>query len=129
MKGVKIAQTPNIDIDPDLLSTRYDWPEEDVSMWLPACPFDPARAALPEVNWCGRTYGTEVMYLYKSLYGPDHFLGFPYAIEGAPCGHRLETDLFRTVYLSFPPWPIREDQMHELSYGILDWLYEPWLDR
>lgn len=123
------SRWPNVDIDPDLLRERYIWPEVGFSVQLPPLPFDPDLAALPEVGWCEREYGTEVMYLYKSLYGREHFLGFPYNIEGAPCGHRLETDLYRTVYLGFPPFAMRQDQMQPLANGILDWLYEPWQDR
>jgi len=132
--SVDPTKWPNVDIDPDLLRERYTWPTDVAefpwlgSVYLSPLYFKPDSAALPQVDWCGRRYGTEVMYIYKSLYGRNHFLGYPFAIEGAPCGHRFETNLFRTVYTMFPPWPIKDDQMRELAYGILDWLHDPWLN-
>jgi len=128
--SVDESQWPSLDIDPNLLRDRYTWLTVS-SPATPACPFDPDIAALPEVNWCGRRYGTEVMYLYKSLYGRNHPLGDPYRLEGTPIGHRMEDEdgLYRSVFFMFPPWAIDSVQMQELTNNVLDWLYEPWLDR
>ncbi|UCG60729.1 MAG: hypothetical protein JSV52_10375 [Candidatus Zixiibacteriota bacterium] len=118
------SQWPNIDVDTNLLHRRLTW-WEDVNPIVKDCPWVADTAALPEVNWCKRRYGTEVMYLYKSMYGPNHFLGYPYTIDGTPVAHRLQTNLFRTVWFQFSPSCIKEDQMQLLTNSVLDWLYDP----
>ncbi len=118
------SRWPNLDVDTALLHARYSW-FTSTSPLVVGCEWRPDTAALPEVSWCRRIYGTEVMYLYKSMYGPNHFLGYPYTIEGTPVAHRLQTNLFRTTWLQFTLTCIDPDQAQQLTNSILDWLYDP----
>jgi len=113
---------PNLTIDTALLHSRY--------LWAPAFPpYDSAlkfewwHPCLPEVNWSVRTATTEVLYLYKSFYGPDHPLGDMHNMEGNPVAHRLSTTLFKTVHFNFTPLAIDTVQMQQVINNVLDWLY------
>jgi hypothetical protein len=124
---------PSVTVDTARLHDRYYF-EDDVNPsihkyisheWIPEI------AALPEVGWCQRMYGTEPMYLYESIYGADHFLGYPYAISGTPVAHRLETNLYRTVWFQFtlPSLAFEADGgVQGLTNSVLDWLYDPNLE-
>ncbi len=117
---------PNLNVDPDLLRSRYYWDTLGVIKTLSMyCPWYDTIAALPEVGWCERAYGTEVMYLYKSRFGPNHFLGYPFTMEGAPVGHRYETNMFRTSWLMFTPYAFDAESAYDLVAEQLDWLYDP----
>ncbi len=107
---------PDIAVDTSLLHSRLLWT---------IAPWRDSIAALPEVDWAERAFGTEVMYLYKSKYGPSHPLGGVYNLEGSPCGHRFKTSLFRTVHLNFTPLVLKEPEVQELADSVLDWLYDP----
>jgi hypothetical protein len=121
------SRWPHLDIDTALLHARYKY-WEGGSPLVVDCPWIPDTAALPEVNWCQKAYGTEVMYLYKSMYGGNHPLGYPFnAMEGAPVAHRLETNLFRTAWFMFTPMAIDSVQMQQLANSVLAWLYDPTL--
>ena len=121
------SRWPNLDIDTALLHARYSWWYDPFNPIAVDHPWIDTIAALGEVNWCQRLYGTEVMYLYKSRYGANHFLGYPYTIEGTPVAHRYETNLFRTVWFQFTPLAIDSLAMQETVSDILDWLYDPTL--
>jgi hypothetical protein len=87
--------------------------------------FKPADLrALPEVNWASRIYGTEVMYLYESYYGPNHPLGFNFSYEGSPVAHSLDRGLYRSVHFSFTPLSIDDDSMEVVLKAVLDFLYD-----
>ena len=117
---------PELDVDTALLHERYYWDFMDsVKTLRQWCPWRDTIAALPEVGWCMRAYGTEVMYLYKSKYGPNHFLGYPYTMEGAPVAHRYETNYFRTSWFMFTPYAFADSVAYELVGRQLDYLYDP----
>ncbi|UCD62961.1 MAG: hypothetical protein JSW34_09390 [Candidatus Zixiibacteriota bacterium] len=116
---------PDLAVDTALLHARYQLDTLFTANFV--CYWIDSIASLPEVDWCERRYGTEVMYLYKSLYGPNHFLGWPYAIEGTPVAHRYETNLFRTAWFMFTPLAIEAGPMQELANEVMDWLYDPTL--
>lgn len=116
------SQWPNLAIDEGLLEELYVL---DTDYYSYDCEWIDSIASLPEVNWCERRFGTEVMYLYKSLYGANHPMGHPYAIEGAPVAHRLETNLFKTAWFMFTPLCIQPDSMQKLANDVLDFLYDP----
>jgi len=116
--SIDSTKWPNLDVDTALLHANYIW--KDIlgrPVWRPGVP------ALPEVNWCSRRFGTEIMYLYKSFYGNSHPLGFDLTFEGSPVGHRLNTGLFRTVHFCFTPLGVDTTQMQQLADSVLDWLY------
>jgi hypothetical protein len=106
---------PPLDVDSERLRTLYGWDY--------VIPFVDSIAAYPEVNWCERSFGTEVMYLYKSLYGSDHPFGYFYSYDGAPVGHRFRTNLFRSVHFNFTLIPIDSAQAQEISNNVLSWLW------
>ncbi|HKK21138.1 MAG TPA: hypothetical protein VJ983_06675 [candidate division Zixibacteria bacterium] len=112
------SQWPDIEIDTALLHQRL--------YWLPGfIPWIDTIAALPEVDWAQRAFGTEVMYLYKSKYGGDNPFGSIYNNEGSPCAHRYKTSLFRTVHMNFTPLTMKQPEIQELANSVLDWLYDP----
>ncbi len=119
------SRWPNIDVDTALLHARYSWWYDPYNPIAVDLPWVDSIAALGEINWCQRQYGTEVMYLYKSKYEANHFLGYPYTIDGTPVAHRYETNLFRTVWFQFTPLPIDSLVMQEVVNDVLDWLYDP----
>jgi len=108
---------PNLIVDTALLHSRYRWSGFNDLEWDPDIP------CLPEVNWASRGIGTEVMYLYKSLYGNSHPMGTDFNYEGSPVAHRKNTTMFRTVHCSFTPLGIDSLQMQVLTDSILTWLY------
>lgn len=89
---------------------------------------DPAHGlrgapALPEVNWSQRlTPGTEGLYLYRSYYENQHPLGGPYSFQGAPCAHRFNTGLYRTVHFNFTPVVMEQTSMQTVFNSVMDWL-------
>lgn len=109
---------PNLELDTALLHSRYMWLYGSIgNTWIDTI------ACLPEVDWYKRSYGTEVMYLYKSRFGNEN----PYLVdqmEGSPVAHRLETNLYRTFYTAFTPFSIDSAQMQTLANTMLDWLYD-----
>ena len=118
--SVDEGQYPPFEIDTSLLHNRLYWfGPADQTGWVDTI------GALPEVNWCMRAYGTEVMYLYKSLFRSSHPLGYRFTFEGSPVGHRLETSFYRTVHFNFTPLVIKDDQVQGVVNGVMDWLYEP----
>lgn len=112
---------PNLTIDTALLHSRCYWPEsgtfEPFTHWIDSI------GAIPEVNWAARSFGTEVMYLYKSLYGRDNPFGQEY--EGSPVAHRFESNLFRSVHMNFTLLAIQQDQAQQLADNVFNWLYDP----
>lgn len=124
------TEWPPIDIDTALLHTRLSWHPDDeypVSKFKPWVQWEDSLAALPEVNWAARSFGTEIMYLYKSKYGANHPTGLEY--EGSPVGHRFESNLFRTVHFNFTLLTMDSLQAQEISNSVLNWLYDPTLGQ
>ncbi len=112
------SQWPNLDIDTTLLHTRLKW---GLTNFLPE--WNDSLAALPEVNWAARSFGTEVMYLYKSKYGNNN--PFRFQFEGSPVGHKFQSNLFRSVHFNFTLLTMNAQQAQEISNNVLDWLYNP----
>ncbi len=107
---------PNLVVDTALLHRRYVWPSR--------YPWADSLGALPEVGWAVRNSSTtEAMYLYKSLYGADHFLGAGYSFHGRPVAHRLNGGLFRTMHWLFTPLSIKEPACQQIVNSVFDWLY------
>ncbi|MEE8149325.1 MAG: hypothetical protein V3T75_02615, partial [candidate division Zixibacteria bacterium] len=80
---------------------------------------------LPEVGWSIRTFGTELLYKYKSFYGPTHPLGEAYVFEAAPVAHRLNAGLYRTVHCNFAPIVLDTLAFQSMADSVLNWLYDP----
>jgi hypothetical protein len=108
---------PNLFIDDSLLRVRYKWQGTG-----PFCGTRYLNPALPEVNWSVRTTQTEVLYLYRSLYGPNHPYGGNYNMEGNPVGHRLATFLYRTAHFNFTPFAMEQSSMQTTLNKLFDWL-------
>jgi hypothetical protein len=117
---------PTLDVDSATLHSFYGW----YAPWIG----DSGIYGLPEVNWSKRVFGTEVMYLYRSLYSlpeyggdGEHPLGYQYTFEESPVAHRFDRGLFRTVHFNFTLPSINPEQARAISTNVLDWLYDPWL--
>jgi len=123
--SIDTDQWPNFEIDTSYLHNRLLWSgPASKTGWVDSI------GSLPEVNWSSRSYGTEVMYLYKSRFGgASHPVGFIYTFEGSPVAHRLETSIYRTVHFNFTPLVIRSDQAQLIVNNVMEWIYEPWLDE
>jgi hypothetical protein len=116
---------PTLAVDTALLHSQYLWsgdPGIHVFEWMPNI------ACLPEVNWSVRSSETEILYLYKSKYGPMHFIDY-LSFEAAPVGHRYETSRFRTAHFSFTPLSLEEESMYVMVDSVLNWLYDPHLSN
>ena len=105
---------PDVTIDTALLHRRYRW---DV-------PWRPDLGALPEVGWGIRTFDTEVMYLYKSMYGPEHALFSELSFHGKPVGHRLNRGLYRTVHWMFTPMGLDSLTGQVAVNNVMSWLWD-----
>ena len=116
------TEWPTMTVDTARLHRMYLWgPDATFSGWRPAI------GSLPEVSWAERSFGTEVMYLYKSLYGPNHPLGAVFRYDGAPCGHRFETNLFRSVHFTFTMLCMEPTAVQGVADNVFNWLYDPTL--
>ncbi len=120
--STKPGEWPDLAINEEYLHTRYEW---DLSgmfpFWNEDCP------SLPEVDWCVRSFGTEILYKYKSCYGASHPLGGEHNLHGRPVAHRLATSLFKTVHFKFTPLSIDSVAMQVVVDSVLNWLYDPTL--
>ena len=115
------GEWPDLDVDTALLHTRYGWNLLAYNYWNGDHP------GLPEVDWCVRSFGTEILYKYKSSYGASHPLGGEHILHGRPVAHRLATNLFKTVHFNFTPLSIDSAQMQVVVDSVLNWLYDPTL--
>lgn len=122
---------PHLPIDSAQLHQRYYWGRND-AYWASvdfANPTDSVgvkfNPALPEVDWSQVRRGGQTLYKYKSLYGPNHPLGFRHSFHGSPVAVRYPTSLFRTAYFNFTPLAIDDDSMKVVADSILTWLYDP----
>ncbi len=134
---------PNLSIDTALLRTQYKWagcvpseacytdPECNPNNCFPFFPFaDSAFAflgALPQVGWMVRTYDSECMYTFKSLYGAVHPIDPQLSYDGRPVMVRMDRGSFRTVHSLFTPLALEATSGQQLVDSILSWLYEKWL--
>jgi len=118
------AKWPDLTMDTTLFHRRYWWREDfnGLFRWIDTI------AALPEVDWTSRAYGTEPMYLYKSRFGTrGHFLGNDYTFDGSPVAHRLDAGLFRTVHCNFTTLGMDSLQSQVFLDSVLNWLYDEYL--
>ena len=116
----KAGEWPDLPVDTALLHSRYQWQIGPVNAW------DPEHPALPEVNWSVRTFGTEILYKYRSLYGQStHPLGYELTFHGRPVAHRYETSQFRTVHFNFTLLALDQDSVQIVVDSVLNWLYNP----
>jgi len=133
--SLDLSRWPDLDIDSSLLHRRYDWRTPyhwfaDSIVVLPNRAAMPNNAdhmplgALPGVGWAVRSIDTEAMYLYKSLYGPKHFLGNDFSFNGRPVAHRLNRGMFRTVHWLFTPMAFDTTTMQVTVNNVLDWLWD-----
>jgi len=133
---------PDITIDTSLLHNKLKWADpSDVSGnypaagWIDSCPNPPGSCApptnygLPEVGWSIRTFGTDLLYRYKSYYGAAHPLGrgedYDFIFEGAPLCFRLNAGLYRTVHCNFTLLAVDTNQARVFADSIFNWLYDP----
>ncbi len=122
---------PNLPIDSALLHRRYRW-TPGVNP-VDTCPgphygqqfmsWRPDLAALPEVDWSVRAFGTEVLYLYQSKDSTGHPLGALYSFHGAPVAHRLDRGLFRTAHFNFTTLGLDTLKGQVIIDSMLNWLY------
>jgi hypothetical protein len=122
---------PNLDVDTELLQTRFIWFPGGVG-WDCCLEYKLEHPALPEVDWSVRMPQTEALYLYKSFYtdsvgGGSHPRGGNYNMEGNPVAQRLATSLYRTAHFNFTPLAIDTVQMQIVIDSLLNWLHDPTL--
>jgi hypothetical protein len=120
------GEWPDLAVDTSFLHNRYKWAlfpgtSREIPYWNEDCP------SLPEVAWCVRSFGTEILYKYKSCYGRSHPLGEPQTFNGRPVAHRLTTSLFKTVHFNFTPLSMETESMQVVVDSVLNWLYDPTL--
>jgi hypothetical protein len=122
---------PELAIDSARLHSDYTWGGRCQTDPLgPAAPFMPWRpdlAALPQVGYVVPTSDAEVMYTYKSKYGPVHPIIPELSFEGLPVMVRLDRGIFRTVHSNFTPLALEETAGQQMVDSVLSWLYEKWL--
>jgi hypothetical protein len=118
---------PNLVVDTALLHPRYNWEGSLDPLLFPFYPFLPEIGALPEVGWVKPTEDAEIMYFYKSLYGPVQPIHPNRSYDGLPVMHRLDRGTFRTVHSCFTPISLEETMAQQMIDSVLTWLYEKWL--
>ncbi len=133
-------QWPDLSVDTTLLRIRYVWEPDSsttgiLSGWgdatlFPCYPYRDINdafaflGAIPQVGWCVRSYDTECMYLFKSLYGNEHAIVRDLSYHGRPVGIRLDRGLFRTVHFMFTPSALEASTAYPMTRSVLNWLYE-----
>ncbi|MCX6835051.1 MAG: hypothetical protein NTW07_07955 [candidate division Zixibacteria bacterium] len=115
---------PELTIDSARLHEYYEWRGSTVPLVYPWYGWRSELAALPQVGWVVRTFDTECMYLYKSLYGAEHGIISTLSFHGRPVGIRLNRGLFRTVHFLFSPMAMEQVKAQEMVNGVLSWLYD-----
>ncbi len=118
--SLDVTKWPDLMIDTDLLHYRLIW---DSIFYGDKLKWYDSIAALPEVDWSMRSYGTEVMYLYRSKYGAKHPVSQVLNFDGAPVGHRYQTNLFKSVHFNFTMLTIDSVNGQILANSVLSWLY------
>ncbi|MCP4686204.1 MAG: hypothetical protein GY867_12265 [bacterium] len=128
------SRWPDVAIDSALLHRRYQWwgpyhwSKDSLDLQgrfaMPGNADQMPLGALPGVGWAVRSTDTEAMYLYHSLYGPEHFLGKDFSYNGRPVAHRLNRGMFRTVHWLFTPMPFDTTTMQVTVNNVLDWMWD-----
>jgi hypothetical protein len=117
-------QWPDLAIDTAFLHRRYQWNGSIDPLRPPFRPWMPQLGALPQVGWVVRTFDTEVMYLFRSLYGQEHAILSELSFHGRPVCIRLNRGLFRTVHTLFSPMALQTGTGQVFVNGVLSWLYD-----
>jgi hypothetical protein len=109
---------PELAIDTAYLHDRYEW--------VPGLfyGYRGDLGALPEVGWCERTFDSEVIYLFKSMYGPEHGILTELSYHGRPVAHRLNRGLFRTVHWMFTPVALEQATAQVAINRTMNWLWD-----
>ncbi|MCD6250604.1 MAG: hypothetical protein J7J98_09770 [candidate division Zixibacteria bacterium] len=115
---------PELAVDSVLLRTRYKWEGSIDPLVFPFYPYMSDLGALPQVGWCVRTFDTEAMYLFKSLYGNEHAQFTELSYHGRPVCVRLNRGLFRTVHFMFTPLALEPTSAGVMIDGVMDWLFD-----
>jgi hypothetical protein len=127
---------PDIRLDSTLLETRYHWmPGKGIYQFPYRCEdgstIVDSGGALPEVGYIQRAYGTEPLYLYRSVYGTRSpkieskcgiRVGNVEKFDGSVVACRYETPLFRTSHFSFTFLPVPEQTAQTIFNEMMDWL-------
>jgi hypothetical protein len=119
---------PDLAVDTALLHWRYRWEGSIDPPVFPYYPFLPEIGALPQVGYVVPTADAEVMYTYKSKYGPIHAITQDSTYEGEPVMVRVDRGTFRTVHSNFTPLSLEETTSQQMVDSVLNWLYEKWRD-
>ena len=115
---------PALSVDTALLHSCYKWEGTIDPPHFPYRPFLPELGALPQVGWAQPTEDAEVLYTYKSMYGPEHPM-FPWlSFEGLPVMHRLNRGYFRSVHSLFTPLALEASTAQVMVDSVLNWLYD-----
>jgi len=119
---------PHLAVDTALLHWRYRWEGSIDPPVFPYYPFLPEIGALPEVGYVVPTADAEILYTYKSKYGPIHAITQDSTYEGEPVMVRVDRGTFRTVHSNFTPLSLEETTSQQMVDSVLNWLYEKWRD-
>lgn len=120
---------PNLNVDTANLHSRYFWPDSfafNPVYYTKNLGWRPDIAAIPEVNWVSRRYGTEIMYLYKQKRPGENIMGPFWNLEGRPVGYRYRTNVYRIAYFTFTPLGLEDVAAQEVIDTVMNFLYEPW---
>jgi hypothetical protein len=128
---------PDIRLDSTLLETRYHWmPGQNIYNFPYRCEdgttIVDSGGALPEVGYIERSYGTEPLYLYRSVYGTRSpkiegrcgiiRAGNVEKFDGAVVACRYETPLFRSSHFSFTFLPVPQQTAQAVFNEMMDWM-------
>ncbi|MCX6827214.1 MAG: hypothetical protein NTV06_08145, partial [candidate division Zixibacteria bacterium] len=132
---------PDIRLDSTLLETRYLWYKKPGTpgLGIYELPYRcedgstmvDSGGALPEVGYIEKSYGSEALYIYRSVYGNRTptieekcgiRVGNVETYEGKVVACRYETSLFRTAHFSFTLLPVPEQTAQTIFNEMLDWL-------
>jgi hypothetical protein len=122
------SRWPDLHVDTANLHNRYEWKGSVVPLAPPFYPWRPDLGALPQVGWCVRTYETEAMYLFESMYGQENQLLPDRSFHGRPVGLRLNRGLFRTVQFLFTPLSLDVTSGQSIVSKTMSWLYDGRVD-
>ncbi len=87
--------------------------------------YDSGYAALPEVGYLVRSFETEPLYLYQSMF--NHYPGldrpdYIRAKEGTVVAIRYSNPIFRTAYFGFTPIAFDSVSGQQMFNDMMDWL-------
>ncbi|MCX6834369.1 MAG: hypothetical protein NTW07_04425 [candidate division Zixibacteria bacterium] len=118
---------PELTVDSARLHECYEWRGTAIPPTGQFMPWRPDLAALPQVGYVVPTGDAQVMYTYKSMYGPVHPILQQPTYDGLPVMVRLDRGIFRTVHSNFTPISLEETSGQQMVDSVLSWLYEKWL--